>query len=102
MFIIEGIPAIVWAFIWWRVVEDTPSNANWLTETEKQDVENALRISTIDDSDIHVDVTGSTVTLTGTVTSWYQKDEASKIAWKTPGIWHVNNELVVDYAYTFS
>ena len=42
MFIIEGIPAIVWAFIWWRVVEDTPSNANWLTETEKQDVENEL------------------------------------------------------------
>jgi osmotically-inducible protein OsmY len=69
---------------------------------EKQDIENALRISSIDDSDIHVDVTGTTVTLKGTVTSWYQKDEASKIAWKTPGIWHVNNELVVDYAYTFS
>jgi osmotically-inducible protein OsmY len=69
---------------------------------EKQDVENALRISTIDDTDIHVDVNGTTVTLSGTVTSWYQKDEASKIAWKTPGIWHVNNELEVDYAYSFS
>jgi sugar phosphate permease len=43
MFIVEGIPAIVWAFIWWRVVEDTPGNANWLTETEKQDVENELQ-----------------------------------------------------------
>jgi len=43
MFIIEGIPAVVWAFIWWRVVEDTPGNANWLTETEKQDVENELQ-----------------------------------------------------------
>ena len=42
MFIIEGIPAIVWAFIWWRVVEDTPGNANWLTEIEKQDLENEL------------------------------------------------------------
>jgi sugar phosphate permease len=42
MFIIEGIPAVVWAFIWWRVVEDTPGNANWLTETEKQDLENEL------------------------------------------------------------
>ena len=42
MFIIEGIPAIVWAFIWWRVVEDTPNNANWLTETEKQVLENEL------------------------------------------------------------
>ena len=43
MFIVEGIPAIVWAFIWWRVVEDTPENANWLTETEKQDLENELQ-----------------------------------------------------------
>ena len=43
MFIIEGIPAIVWAFIWWRVVEDNPENANWLTETEKQDLENELQ-----------------------------------------------------------
>jgi len=43
MFIIEGIPAVVWAFIWWRVVEDTPGNANWLSETEKQDVENELQ-----------------------------------------------------------
>lgn len=42
MFIVEGIPAIVWAIIWWRVVEDTPGNANWLSETEKQDLENEL------------------------------------------------------------
>ncbi|TYC10575.1 BON domain-containing protein [Bizionia gelidisalsuginis] len=66
---------------------------------EKRDVENALRWSSIDDSDINVAVSGTTVTLTGTVNSWYQKEEAERIAWKTRGIWHVKNELEVDYYY---
>lgn len=36
MFILEGLPAVVWAFFWWRLVEDKPQNAKWLTEPEKQ------------------------------------------------------------------
>src|SRR6195952_4441419 len=32
MFIYEGLPAIVWAFFWWRLVEDAPREAKWLTE----------------------------------------------------------------------
>ena len=48
---------------------------------------------------MHVEVSGTTVTLTGAVSSWYEKEEASRIAWNTPGIWHVNNELVVDYYF---
>jgi len=63
---------------------------------EKKDVEQALNRSSIDDSDIKVSVSGTTVTLDGTANSWYQKDEAGDIAWKTPGIWHVKNNLVVD------
>lgn len=66
---------------------------------EKRDVENALRWSSIDDSDINVAVSGTTVTLSGTANSWYEKDEAERIAWKTSGIWHVKNELEVDYYY---
>lgn len=70
---------------------------------EKKDVEDAIHRSwSVDDSDINVSVTGTTVTLTGTVDSWYQKEEAGRIAWKTSGIWHVKNELVVDYEYSFS
>lgn len=70
---------------------------------EKKDVEDAIRRSlSVDDSDINVSVSGTTVTLTGTVDSWYQKEEAGRIAWKTSGIWHVKNELVVDYEYAFS
>jgi osmotically-inducible protein OsmY len=67
---------------------------------EKKDVEAAIARSwSIDDSDINVAVSGTTVTLTGTVDSWYQRNEATRIAWNTPGIWHVNNELAVDYFY---
>lgn len=69
---------------------------------EKVDVENAIaRNWSVDDSDINVEVSGRTVTLTGTVDSWHQKEEAGKIAWKTPGIWSVKNELAVDYEYAF-
>jgi len=41
------------------------------------------------------------VVLTGTVHSWYQKDEAGRIAWKTPGIYNVDNNLLVDSVYNF-
>lgn len=70
---------------------------------EKKDVEAAIgRSWSVDDSDINVSVSDTTVTLTGTVNSWYQKEEAGRIAWNTPGIWHVKNELVVDYYYAYA
>ena len=42
MFILEGVPAIIWAFFWWRLVEDKPKNAKWLSDSEKQGFEEAL------------------------------------------------------------
>lgn len=70
---------------------------------EKEAVEKAIRRNwSIDSSDINVSVDGTTVTLKGTVDSWYQKEEAGRIAWNTPGIWHLKNELAVDYEYAFS
>lgn len=39
MFIIEGLPAVVWAFIWWKLVNDKPREAKWLTDKEKSDLE---------------------------------------------------------------
>ncbi|KKI94095.1 MFS transporter [Bacillus sp. SA1-12] len=35
MFIIEGLPAVIWAFIWWKVVSDEPKEAKWLSKREK-------------------------------------------------------------------
>ena len=42
MFIIEGLPAIIWAFFWWRLVVDRPVDAKWLTDQEKNDLEDQL------------------------------------------------------------
>jgi len=66
---------------------------------ERKDIENALfRNISINDEDIHVKVAGSTVSLKGSVESWYQKGEAGRMAWSAPGVLHVDNELIVDYA----
>lgn len=43
MFILEGVPAIIWAFFWWRLVDDTPRQAAWLSDSEKQGLEEQLQ-----------------------------------------------------------
>jgi sugar phosphate permease len=43
MFIWEGLPAVLWAFFWWRLVDDKPKRAKWLTENDKQALENKLQ-----------------------------------------------------------
>jgi osmotically-inducible protein OsmY len=66
---------------------------------EKADIERALnRNWSVSDKDIGVNVSGHSATLSGTVDSWFQKDEAERIAWSAPGVWNVSNNLVVDYA----
>jgi len=42
MFILEGIPAVVWAAVWWVLVKDKPAQTNWLSHQEKQDLQDAL------------------------------------------------------------
>lgn len=67
---------------------------------EKADIESALKRNwSIYYNDITVSVEGHTATLSGVVDSWYQKNEAGKIAFKAPGVWAVDNELIVDYDY---
>lgn len=43
MFICEGLPAIVWAFFWWKLVDNKPKDARWLTQQEKDALEAALQ-----------------------------------------------------------
>jgi osmotically-inducible protein OsmY len=83
-------------------VKGVSSNITIKSETldliEKAEIERALaRNWSIDEKEIVVKVAGNRVTLFGTVSSWYQKDEASKISWNAPGVWYVDNELIVDY-----
>ena len=42
MFIFEGLPAIIWAFFWWYLVDEKPKNAKWLTAVQKSDLEQKL------------------------------------------------------------
>lgn len=42
MFIIEGIPAVLWAFCWWVLAKDKPAQAKWLSEDEKSALQRQL------------------------------------------------------------
>ena len=44
---------------------------------------------------IHVDADGSTVTLTGSVSSWNKRKLAERSAWAAPGVAHSDDKLVV-------
>lgn len=42
MFIIEGLPACVWAIAWWALVQDRPSEAPWLGPEERTAIESRI------------------------------------------------------------
>ncbi|MDN3657190.1 MFS transporter [Ferruginibacter paludis] len=48
MFILEGLPAIIWAFFWWRLVNDQPADAKWLTGGEKEALAGQLLLEQAD------------------------------------------------------
>lgn len=43
MFILEGLPAIIWAFFWWNLVDDKPKEAKWLSQKDKDALETILQ-----------------------------------------------------------
>lgn len=43
MFVLEGLPAVVWAFFWWKKVDDRPKDATWLTDDQKRVLEEQLQ-----------------------------------------------------------
>src|SRR5262249_41006368 len=36
MFIIEGLPPVIWAFVWWWQVADYPREARWMSRADQQ------------------------------------------------------------------
>ena len=42
MFIIEGAPGIIWAFFWWRLVDDRPKDAKWLSAGDNKALDEIL------------------------------------------------------------
>jgi osmotically-inducible protein OsmY len=62
----------------------------------KNEIEAALaRRSKVDANKISVQVDGSAVTLTGTVSSWSERDSARESAWGAPGVMRVNDNMTV-------
>ena len=71
--------------------------AHRVKKIDIREIQDALwRNPGIDDEDINVTLEGQTVKLMGTVRSWYQKEEAGRMAWSAPGVEHVDNQLLVD------
>ena len=75
--------------------------SDYSDKTEKTAIMSALsRNWSIKDCDIIVNVLNNKVSLSGTVGSWYEKDEAERQAWKAPGVEIVDNDIVVEYDYS--
>jgi osmotically-inducible protein OsmY len=65
------------------------------TSKIKDDILLALNRGRFDPATINVDAQGGTVTLTGKVGSWFEREEASATAWAAPGTISVRNELAL-------
>jgi len=64
-------------------------------DVEKRIIEALHRHADIDARRIHVEAEGSRVTISGTVRSWIEKDEAQRAAWRVPGVAVVENRISV-------
>jgi osmotically-inducible protein OsmY len=80
------------------VINNITITPSFRDAVEQRAIENALAKNwAVDDEEIHVHVSGSTVKLDGIVHSLYQRDEAARIAWNAPGVLEVDNDLVIEY-----
>lgn len=44
MYILEGIPALVWVIPWWFLIEDRPENVSWLSQNAKNYLVSKLQL----------------------------------------------------------
>jgi len=78
------------------VTNDITLEATAQPSAIKDLIEKALvRNAEIDARKVKVTADGGTVTLSGSVRSWSEKDEASTAAWNAPGVNSVKNDIAV-------
>ena len=64
----------------------------------KSDIEAALKRTAVADAkQIHVEVLGNEVTLTGSVHNWAERETATNSAWGTPGVRNVHDKMTLAY-----
>lgn len=82
------------------VVDDMELKSSIHDKLEEKLIKEAFRRHwSLNTDDINVKVSGNHVILTGYVASLYQKEEAGRIVWKTPGVWSLENALIVEHDY---
>lgn len=74
----------------------TPAVPMVPTPEARQEIAAALtRNALLNAERVHIEVAGTAVTLTGTVSSWAQRRQADQAAWSAPGVTAVDNLLDV-------
>jgi osmotically-inducible protein OsmY len=62
----------------------------------KHRIEQAFeRAADLDAEMISVEAKDGKVILRGTVDSWAEREQAELAAWAAPGVWHVENEILI-------
>lgn len=62
----------------------------------KAEIESALkRLAEVDASRIKVETQDGTVVLSGTVRSWFEREEAERAAWRAPGVRKVEDRIAI-------